>query len=102
MTLLGLHRARQQGSQLLQRPGVEQVALLQPPASGLADPVPEHAHPLDAMGVAVDADEDTLTLGRLAVDVEEIEPLGMGIELEVAPALAGVADNRSRARYAHG
>ena len=78
--------------QLFQRAGIEYILFLQPAAPRLADAVMQIIEILSAVGIAADGDEHAFFFRHLAVDVEQVEALGVRVEFEKTAALTRLAD----------
>src|SRR5437762_7895189 len=64
------------------RPGVQHLLLRQPGAPGLADAELRIRERARRMGVAGDREQDARLAGRPRVSVAEVEPVGLGVDLE--------------------
>ena len=83
----------QQRAQLAQGPRVQDVGLLQPAPSGLVHAEAQVVEVMDGMGVGVDAHQHSRVLGHPAGEIGEVQPLGVGVELEEATALPRMAED---------
>src|SRR5262245_28385467 len=79
----------QQIAQLRKRARVDHVSRRQPGPPGLVDAEAHVPKPIDGMGIRRNRELDAGFLGRVGMDVVEIEPLWLGVDLEMAAELAG-------------
>lgn len=79
----------------MQRPGIQDVALFNPPSACLPDPISKILKIEDAVGVGIDAEHDALLFRLPAIGVGQIKPDRMRVHFEKAAALSGMADDTS-------
>jgi hypothetical protein len=85
--------SRDQLSQLVERPRVDDVCLFKPAAAGLVDTEAQKVEVWVRRGTGGDRDGDALLFGKLAVHVAEVQALGSRVQFDEPPVLVGGRDH---------